>query len=183
MTPLFVVFYNLRSVGPVYQLASPPSWALGRWSSTARSLRAMSIRTRSREVMLPLILFPISIPALLAMVGATTAILTGEGSPYLPLVFLAVYDVVFTLVGLSPLRNGVAGGMRSNFSIFALFTLGSAFLRPLPGARRRSQGSDHGSTAQRIFYYHVPSAWVMELCFFAELPRFHLVSHHAQARG
>jgi heme exporter protein B len=51
-------------------------------------------------VLLPLILFPISIPALLAMVAATTATLTGEGSSYLPLVFLAVYDVVFTIVGL-----------------------------------------------------------------------------------
>ena len=48
---------------------------------------AMSIRTRAREIMLPLMLFPISIPALLAMVNATTAILTGKsqrafGSPY-----------------------------------------------------------------------------------------------------
>ena len=34
------------------------------------------------------------------MVSANTATLTGEGSAYLPLVFLAVYDVVFTIVGL-----------------------------------------------------------------------------------
>ena len=34
-----------------------------------------------REIMLPLILFPISIPALLGMVDATTSILTGEASP------------------------------------------------------------------------------------------------------
>jgi heme exporter protein B len=61
---------------------------------------AISIRTRSREVLLPLLLFPISIPALLAAVSATTIILTGEGSAYLSLVFLAVYDVVFTTVGL-----------------------------------------------------------------------------------
>jgi heme exporter protein B len=100
MTPLFIVFYNLRSVGPVYQLVLAS--LLGNWALVVNGtfFGAMSIRTRSREVLLPLILFPISIPALLAMVGATTSTLTGEGSAHLPLVFLAVYDVVFTLVGL-----------------------------------------------------------------------------------
>jgi heme exporter protein B len=99
MTPLFVVFYNLRSVGPGYQLALAS--ALGTWALVVNGtfFAAISLRTRSREVMLPLILFPISIPALLAMVTATTATLTGESSAYLSLVFLAVYDIVFTIVG------------------------------------------------------------------------------------
>jgi heme exporter protein B len=100
VTPLFIVFYNLRSVGPAYELIIVS--LLGNWALVANGtfFGAMSIRTRSREVLLPLILFPISIPALLAMVSATTTTLTGEGSAYLPLVFLAVYDIVFTIVGL-----------------------------------------------------------------------------------
>ena len=61
---------------------------------------ALSIRTRSREIMLPLILFPISIPALLAMVDATTSILTGESSPDFWMKLLLVYDVIFTAVCL-----------------------------------------------------------------------------------
>src|ERR1044071_6826927 len=99
MAPLFVVFYNLRSVGPPYQLAIAS--VLGTWALVVNGtfFAAMSIRTRSREVMLPLLLFPISIPALLAMVAATTGVLTGESSPYLPLVFLGVYDIVFTIIG------------------------------------------------------------------------------------
>jgi len=36
------------------------------------------IRTRNRELMLPLLLLPISIPAVVAMVTATTDVLTGE---------------------------------------------------------------------------------------------------------
>ena len=100
MTPLFVVFYNLRSVGPAYQLVIAS--VLGTWALVVNGtfFAAMSIRTRSREVMLPLILFPISIPAIMAMVSATSATLTGEGSAHLPLVFLGVYDIVFTIVGL-----------------------------------------------------------------------------------
>lgn len=101
ITPLFIVFYNLRSVGPWYDLVIAS--VLGNWALVANGtfFGAMSIRTRSREVMLPLLLFPISIPAILAMVSATTATLTGEGSTHLPLVFLGVYDLVFTVLGLS----------------------------------------------------------------------------------
>ncbi len=100
MVPLFVVFYNLRSVGPVWQLlvvALLATWAL---VVNGTFFAALSIRTRSREIMLPLILFPISIPALLAMVDATTSILTGDNSPYFWMRLLAVYDVVFTAVSL-----------------------------------------------------------------------------------
>jgi heme exporter protein B len=51
--------------------------------------------------MLPLILFPISIPALMAMVEATTQVLTGDSSPRFWIQLLAVYDVVFTVVCLT----------------------------------------------------------------------------------
>ncbi|HEX4663854.1 MAG TPA: heme ABC transporter permease CcmB, partial [Terriglobales bacterium] len=49
---------------------------------------------------LPLILVPISLPAILGMVVATTNILTGEGSAAFGIKLLAVYDVVFTVVSL-----------------------------------------------------------------------------------
>lgn len=101
MTPLFIVFYNLRSIGPVWQLivvAVLATWAL---VVNGTFFAAISIRTRSREIMLPLILFPISIPAIIAMVDATTSILTGTSTPKLWMELLAVYDIVFTTVCLS----------------------------------------------------------------------------------
>ena len=100
MAPLFVVFYQLRSVGPVWQLTVIA--LLGTWALVVNGtfFAALSIRTRSREIMLPLILFPISIPALLAMVDATTSILTGDSSPDFWMKMLLVYDVVFTAVCL-----------------------------------------------------------------------------------
>ena len=57
---------------------------------------AMSLRTRNREIMLPLLLFPVSIPAVIGMVAGTTAILTGENSAHFYIVLLLTYDVVFT---------------------------------------------------------------------------------------
>jgi heme exporter protein B len=100
MTPLFIVFYNLHALGPVYQL--PIVAVLGTWALVVNGtfFAALSIRTRSREIMLPLLLFPITIPALLAMVEATGAILTGELSAKFWIVLLAAYDVVFTIASL-----------------------------------------------------------------------------------
>ncbi|MCU1286692.1 MAG: transporter involved in cytochrome c biosis, CcmB subunit [Acidobacteriales bacterium] len=100
VSPLFVVFYNVRSIGPVWQLAVV--FFLGTWALVANGtfFAALSLRTRNREVMLPLLLFPISIPALLAMVQATTNILSGEYSPDMWIKLLAGYDVVFTIAGL-----------------------------------------------------------------------------------
>src|SRR5438067_3044911 len=100
MTPLFIIFYSLRALGPVWQLI--PVAVLGTWALVVNGtfFAAMSLRTRSREIMLPLLLFPISIPALLAMVEATTAILIGELSARFWIVLLATYDVVFTIACL-----------------------------------------------------------------------------------
>lgn len=101
MTPLFIVFYNLRALGPAWQLI--PVAVLGTWALVVNGtfFAAMSVRTRSRELMLPLLLFPISIPAVLGMVQATTAILTGEESARFWIVLLLTYDVVFTTACLA----------------------------------------------------------------------------------
>ncbi len=82
MTPLFIVFYNLHVLGPAWQLI--PIALL-----------------RNREIMLPLLLFPISIPAVLGMVAGTTAVLTGENSAHFYIVLLLTYDVVFTTASLA----------------------------------------------------------------------------------
>jgi len=101
MAPLFIVFYNLRALGPAYQLLMVAP--LGTWALVVNGtfFAALSIRTRAREIMLPLLLFPISIPAILGMVSATTAILSGENSARFYIVLLAVYDVVFTIACLA----------------------------------------------------------------------------------
>ena len=98
IAPLFIVFFNLRALGSTAMLIVV--FAAGTWAVVINGtfFGAMSLRTRSRELMLPLLLFPISIPAVLAMVNATTAVLTGEGGTRLPLDFLIVYDIVFTTV-------------------------------------------------------------------------------------
>src|SRR5258707_13930092 len=96
MAPLFVLFYNLRSIGPYWELAVV--FLLGTWALVVNGtfFAAMSIRTRNRELMLPLLLLPISIPAVVTMVTATTQVLTGEGAPAVQMKFLAGFCVIFT---------------------------------------------------------------------------------------
>jgi len=96
MTPLFIVFYNLRALGPAWQLV--PVGVLGTWALVVNGtfFAALSVRTRSREIMLPLLLFPISIPAIQGMVEATRILLAGDGSARFWIVLLLTYDVVFT---------------------------------------------------------------------------------------
>jgi heme exporter protein B len=100
--PIFFIFYNLHPLGDTWLLALVIP--LGTWAlvSNGTFFAALSIRSRNRELLLPLILFPIFLPALLAMALSVKTILTGDGSdPSLLFVkLLAGYDVIFTTVCL-----------------------------------------------------------------------------------
>jgi heme exporter protein B len=100
LAPVFLVFYNLRVQGQAWQLLLV--LPLGTWALVANGtfFAALSIRSRNRELLLPLILFPIFMPALLAMVLATGSILTGDSDPILWIKLLLGYDIIFTTVSL-----------------------------------------------------------------------------------
>lgn len=98
--PLFIVFYNLRAVGQGWLMALVLPLGTLALVVNGTFFAALSLRTRNREMLLPLILFPISIPALLAMVQATTAILTGESDPGLWIRMLGGYDLIFLTLSL-----------------------------------------------------------------------------------
>jgi len=61
-------------------------------------LASMAVQTRTRDILLPILLFPVVLPLLIAAVKASAAFLSGaalsEIAPWLNL--LAVYDVIFT---------------------------------------------------------------------------------------
>jgi heme exporter protein B len=100
LAPLFVVFYNLHALGEGWLLAAV--LPLGTWALVCNGtfFAALGLRTRNRELLLPLILFPISIPALLGMMQATTGILSGEFSPNTWIRLLIAYNIAFTSVCL-----------------------------------------------------------------------------------
>jgi heme exporter protein B len=96
LAPVFAVFYNLHPLGQAWLLLL--ILPLGTWALTVNGtfFAALSLRTRHRELLLPLVLCPIALPALLAMIQATTNVLTGQFNPALWIKLLAAYDILFT---------------------------------------------------------------------------------------
>ena len=100
VSPLFAVFYNVHALGNAWLLAAVVP--LGSWALVLNGVffAAVSARTRARHTMLPLLLFPVFIPALVGMASASASILTGESDPDLWIQLLAGYDLVFTSAAL-----------------------------------------------------------------------------------
>jgi len=63
-------------------------------------LSAMSVQTRTRDILLPILLFPVAIPVLLAAVKASNGFLTGAevADILVPINLLIAYDVIFIAV-------------------------------------------------------------------------------------
>jgi len=100
LAPVFFIMYNLHIAGNAWILALV--LPLGTWALVGNGVffAALSIRSRNRELLLSLILFPIFIPALLGMEQATTSILTGDSDPWLWIKMLTGYDIIFTTASL-----------------------------------------------------------------------------------
>jgi heme exporter protein B len=94
--PVFAVLYNfsllMPGLIPVTLLATLAVTTVGTVFS------AMAVNTRSREVMLPLLFFPVVVPALVAAVEASAAVIQGDAQLTRWISFLAVFDAVFLVV-------------------------------------------------------------------------------------
>jgi heme exporter protein B len=101
LAPVFIIFFNLHTLGNIWLLAL--ILPLGTWALVVNGtfFAALGLRARNRELLLPLLLLPISLPALLAMVQSTTGILTNELDSVQIGVWikqLTAYDIIFTTV-------------------------------------------------------------------------------------
>lgn len=99
--PIFGVFYDVRWTGAFGRLIL--IFTLGTWAlaSVGTMFSAVTANNRLRELMLPLLVFPITIPALMACVELTTLALTGESTAGAEVWWrlLIVFDMIFTLLG------------------------------------------------------------------------------------
>jgi len=99
--PLFGVFYSMDWARdfPMLLLVL----VLGSWGFTVIGtlFSAVTVNNRLRELMLPLLVFPMTLPVLIACVQLTTVILLGDpmwdSIAWLKLLF--GFDIIFTLVG------------------------------------------------------------------------------------
>jgi heme exporter protein B len=98
----FAIFFNLSLGAKIgWLLLIVPLGTLG-FASVGTILAAISMNTRMSDVMLPLLLLPVALPAVIGSVEATAAAFSDPPGAALGfwLKFLVVFDVIFIIVPL-----------------------------------------------------------------------------------
>jgi len=96
--PIYSILYNVN----LFNLGLVAVILLGAWGYVAVGtlLASMAVQARTRDVLLPLLLFPVAIPLLIAAVKASGGFL--DSSPMTDIMpwlnILVAYDVIFTAV-------------------------------------------------------------------------------------
>jgi heme exporter protein B len=110
--PVFGIFYNVAWLGRLPALLLV--LLLATWSMVVigTMFSAMTVNLRLRELMLPMLVYPIMIPCLIAATELTTAILAGGGlggSAMLWLRLLAGFDIIFTILAIALVDTVLVG--------------------------------------------------------------------------
>ena len=111
--PLFGVFYNVRWTSQFWQLMMVIFLATWGMTVTGTIFSALTVNIRLREVMLPILNFPILIPALLGAMQLTSALVAGNpiteaNSAWLKM--LIGFDVMYTAVSVVLVETVLVGG-------------------------------------------------------------------------
>ena len=96
--PIYSVLYTVNLFQPGLLLVILLG-SIG-YAGVGTLLAAMSVQTRTRDILLPILLFPVVIPVLLAAVKASSGFLTGAELEeiLLPINLLIAYDIIFIAV-------------------------------------------------------------------------------------
>jgi heme exporter protein B len=97
--PVFGLFYNIRWIGSFFSLLLVI--ALATWGITVvgTAFSAVTVNVRLRELMLPVLLYPLLIPLLIGAMELTTGLLNGN-AVMSDIRLLIVFDVVYTSLAI-----------------------------------------------------------------------------------
>jgi heme exporter protein B len=101
--PVFGLFYNVRWARQLWPLIGV--LLIGTWALTVIGtfFSALTVNLRIRELMLPMLVYPLMIPALMASMTVTTVLLSGAplgATEMFPIRMLVAFDIVFTLLSV-----------------------------------------------------------------------------------
>jgi heme exporter protein B len=111
--PLFGVFYNVRWTTQFWQLMMVIALATWGMTVTGTMFSALTVNIRLREVMLPILNFPILIPALLGAMQLTSSLVAGKpitAANDAWLKMLIGFDVMYTAVSVFLVETVLVGG-------------------------------------------------------------------------
>jgi len=101
--PVFGLFYNIRwtdSFGQLVLVILLATWGI---TVVGTAFSAVTVNVRVRELMLPVLLYPMIIPLLIGAMGLTTALLSGESSSadnWDSFRLLIAFDAIYTALAL-----------------------------------------------------------------------------------
>jgi len=102
--PVFAVFYNVtisRRLGWMMVVFALATWGL---TVIGTVFSALTVNLRLRELMLPMLVYPMLIPALMAAMQLTTILIAGQpiaGDDEIWLRLLIGFDIIFTSLALA----------------------------------------------------------------------------------
>lgn len=110
--PVFAIFYNVRLPQRLALLFVV--MLLGTWGITVigTMFSAMTVNLRLRELMLPVLVYPMMIPALMAAIRLTTVVMAGDpvgGDDQIWIRLLIVFDAIFTLLAIALVETVLVG--------------------------------------------------------------------------
>jgi heme exporter protein B len=110
--PVFGIFYNVAWLAQIASLFLV--LVLATWSMVVvgTMFSAMTVNLRLRELMLPMLVYPVMIPCLIAATQLTTSILTGaglQGDTLVWLRLLAGFDIIFTILAIALVETVLVG--------------------------------------------------------------------------
>jgi heme exporter protein B len=110
--PVFGIFYNVRwteRLALLFLVLLLATWGL---TVIGTLFSAMTVNLRLRELMLPVLVYPMMIPALMGAIQLTTVLMAGEPLGADNLVWfrlLIAFDVIFTILALALVETVLVG--------------------------------------------------------------------------
>ena len=97
---IFIILFNLNLLPVLLPISIIIFLGTLGFSAIGTLFSAMSAATRARDTILSILVFPISVPMLIAAVKATETVLAGKAmqAVYPPLKLLIAFDMVFLLL-------------------------------------------------------------------------------------
>ena len=99
VTPITLVLFGFVWSSALLMLPVVELLGIVGFSALGTLLSAIAVRTRAREVLLPVMLLPLLIPLLIATVKVTNSLLGGEPGLDVWLRVLLAFDVIFVVTG------------------------------------------------------------------------------------
>ena len=97
--PLFILFFNLDILAKLPALLLVSLLATIGLCALGTLFSALTVQTRAREVMFPLLLLPLSVPVFIGAVESTAGVLSGQGFSFYRhwVELLFIFDMVVTI--------------------------------------------------------------------------------------